>query len=117
MIESDRILDIRDKLNSLEYCLDNIIINRSVELNKSEIEDRLKNIGDELIENTSNLNKKLPLIEVLKSNKDTIEKAVKKKMTTYLSLAFKIEMLKRRLNEEGDKIKLSKHVANFIQNV
>ena len=116
MISSDRILDLTDKLNSLEFCLDNVIVNRTVSIEKSEVVNRLDMIGEELVNNTSNLNKKLPMIEVLRSNRDVIEKAVKKKMTTYMSLAFKIEMMKRRLTGEGE-VKISTHVANFIKNV
>lgn len=114
MISSDKILDIRDKISSLEYCLDGDVVNANTILKSEDVLTVLDDMSDSLILKTSRLNKGLIDGEVLKSKK--VEDLIKSKMTTYMSLAFKIEMLKRRISTQKE-IKVSKYVFDFIKNV
>lgn len=99
-IVSDHILDLRDELNSLEFCLSNIELSNYVYIEKEEILKCLEAIGDKLVNNTSEF-----------KNISDISK-----ISTRMSLALKIEYIKEDVCKL-EKIKVSQHVYDFIKDV
>lgn len=118
MIGEDKIFDLKDKLRSLDYCLEGTILNNNNTIEKSIVLERLESISDRLISETSNLNKLTPALLKIKEKNggEKLEELVKSRMSTRVSLAFQIELLKKKI-EDRQEIKVSKHVSDFIKNV
>ena len=113
---NDHILDLRDKINSLEFCLFNDDIPNSISIESSEVLICLDVISDRLIKKTSNF--KSLLDECIKRcyHKLEIETCVKNRISTCMSLALKIEYLKTKAFENKE-TKVSQHVYDFIKDV
>lgn len=107
---NDRILDIRDKINSLEFCLNNTLSNFVV-LDKGELLKWLDIVSDRLIKKTSNFR---VLLDIVK--KKGLEANFNNKITNCMSLALRIELLSMRIIEM-EEIKVSQYVSDFIKDV
>jgi hypothetical protein len=99
-LASDRILDLRDEINSLEFCLSNVELSSYVHIEKEEILKCLDVISDKLVNNTYEF----------KNMSDV------SKISNRMSLALKIEYIKEDVCKL-EKIKVSQHVYDFIKNV
>lgn len=113
MIKSDKIFDIKDKINSLEYFLDNSDLG-DVVMKSSKILFVLDRLSEGLIFKTNKLNAYSNTDKILKSVDLNI--VIKSKMTDYLSIIFKMETLKDRM-KTLEEVKVSKYVSDFIENV
>lgn len=117
MIVSDKILDIKDKINSIDYCIDNSEdINKSIEIDSSIMLSKLEAISKSIINNTSSLKEKYSLIKTQYGYQGDIEKAVNKRMSILISLLYKINDVKNKISA-NTQVKISQHVSDFIQNV
>lgn len=113
MIRSDKILDVKDKINSLEYFLDNEELG-DITIDCEKVVSTLNILSEELFKKTNLLSKCSSVDKVSKS--EDLNTIIKGKVTNYLSLLFKIELLKDRM-KNLDNIKVSKYVSDFIENV
>ena len=117
-INNDRILDLNDKINSLEFCLSDHKSFDYVSVDRADILRCLDSISDKLINKTSNFRRLLEISKKKKvKNEKEIESDVNNRITVCMSLALKIEYIKVKMFEDDREIKLSQHVAEFVQNV
>ena len=97
-LASDRILDLRDKINSLEFCLSNTELSSYVRIEKEEVLRCLEIVSDRLIKKTSNFKS---LLDISKKknfqNRNELEVSVSNKITICMSLALKIEYINEKL--------------------
>ena len=116
-LASDRILDLRDKINSLEFCLSNAELSSYVYVDREEVLKCLEIVSDRLIKKTSNFKS---LLDISKKknfqNKNELEISVSNKISTCMSLALKIEYISEKLFDI-EQIKVSQHVYDFIKDV
>lgn len=116
-LASDRILDIRDKINSLEFCLENDSLSTYVHIDKTDILEWLEIVSDRLLKKTSNFNTLLDIAKKKKfENEKALEVSVSNKITNCMSLALKIELLSMKISETKE-VKISQYVADFIKDV
>lgn len=116
-LASDRILDLRDKINSLEFCLSNTELSSYVYIDKEEVLKCLEIVSDRLIKKTSNFKS---LLDISKKknfqNRNELEVSVSNKITVCMSLALKIEYINEKLFGM-EQVKVSQHVYDFIKDV
>ena len=116
-LTNDRILDLRDKINSLEFCLINNDTQKSISLESNEVLIYLDIISDRLIKKTSNFKSLLDIANRKNfKNRLELEVTVKNRISICMSLALKIEYLKTKVFETKE-IKVSQYVADFIKDV
>ena len=116
-LASDRILDLRDGINSLEFCLSNTELSSYVCVEKEDVLRCLDIISDRLIKKTSNFKS---LLDISKKknfqNKNELEVSVSNKISVCMSLALKIEYINEKLFGM-EQVKVSQHVYDFIKDV
>lgn len=114
---SDNILDLRDKINSLEFCLSNTELSSYVCIGKQDVLNCLEIISDRLIRKTSNFKS---LLDISKKknfqNKNELEVNVSNNITVCMSLALKIEYINEKLFGM-EQVKVSQCVHDFIKDV
>jgi hypothetical protein len=117
-VNNDRILDMNDKINSLEFCLSDHESFDYVRVDRLDILRCLDSISDKLVNKTSNFRRLLEISKKKKvQDKKDFESVVNNRITVCMSLALKIECIKMKMFENDKDIRLSQHVAEFIQNV
>jgi len=116
-LASDRVLDLRDKVNSLEFCLDNDSLSNYIVSDKTDVLKWLDIVSDRLIKKTSNFK---TLLDIAKKkefkNEIALKVSVSNKITDCMSLALKIELMSMRIAEMKE-IKISQYVTDFIKDV
>lgn len=116
-LANDHILDLRDEINSLEFCLSNTELSSYVYIDKQEVLRCLETVSDRLIKKTSNFKS---LLDISKKknfqNKNELEVSVSNKISVCMSLALKIEYINEKLFSM-EQVKVSQHVYDFIKDV
>lgn len=83
----DRFLDIKEKINSIEYCIEQGI---EREIVKSELRSYKWMLNKEIKRYTNAFNK-ANSFDIIKS--DTISEGIKRKVTSMLSILYKVECI------------------------
>lgn len=112
MIKEDKILDIIDNINSINYCLDgNSVV--TISISSEDIIKSIDSIKEELISDIKLINED----DTLKVCRDErIKGILKGKVSSRLKLLYSIDFLKNRVRAQGEKIELSQNVINYLNN-
>ncbi|MDD5690030.1 MAG: hypothetical protein PHQ76_07145 [Caldisericia bacterium] len=111
LIKEDIILDVRDHINAIFFCLDNEM--GSVSVDSVEMIDSLnsvkKSVQDDLFYLRDN--------NIFKSVKDKrISDILKGKFSSRVALLYKIDELKNKIRTVGDQILVSENVVKYLRN-
>lgn len=107
----DYILDLKDNLSSIEFCLNEGI---STEIIKSgKLLAKLDILEESLIDKANRYKSGLDII--IKSNENSLSKKTEESITDILYCIYQIGEIERKV--ETRECKVTNHVKEFIQNV
>jgi len=110
-MQEDKIYDIMDNINSILFCLDNEIGTEGIE--SAELIKSIDRAAESVLRDISRF-RGSEIFKQVKSEK--VKDLVKGKLSSRVSLLYKIFSLKDRIRREGESVKVSKNVLKYLQN-
>lgn len=110
MLTEDKILDIRDNLSSVLFCIDNRVGNE--EIDRQELLSSIDSIKKSIVDDIDRL-RNGESFELIKSKR--IEDIVKGRLSSRVSLLYRVNELRDKLTLEGDIVKVSQNVINNLR--